>query len=189
MVSRPSTLDAAVIRIKGTGEEITIVSLYSFWMNPISQSGSSWIISDASTHRLISYLSDLIGQQNGHKITVAGDLNILYGYGLYKSLYWAKRYNTVFDRMDTLDLWFLGPQAPGGGRQADPWSEELPEDSLNVPTYHHNRQTPATASRQLDFVFASESIADRVKVKALNSVEEWGPSDHCRILIELGLEH
>ena len=174
MVSRPSTLDAAVIRIKGTGEEITIVSLYSFWMNPISQSGSSWIISDASTHRLISYLSDLIGQQNGHKITVAGDLNILYGYGLYKSLYWAKRYNTVFDRMDTLGLRFLGPQAPGGGRQADPWPEELSENSLNVPTYHHNLQTPATASRQLDFVFASESIADRVKVRALNSVEEWG---------------
>jgi len=54
-----------------------------------------------------------------------------------------------------------------------------------VPTYHHNRQTPANASRQLDFVFASESIADRVNVKALNSVEEWGPSDHCRIMIEL----
>ena len=113
------------------------------------------------------------------------DLNILHGYGEYKSKYWSNRYNTVFDRMDTLGLRFVGPQASVGGRQAEPWPEELPEDSLNVPTYHHNQQTLATASRQLDFVFASESIADRVSVKALNSVEEWGPSDHCRIVIEL----
>jgi len=63
----------------------------------------------------------------------------------------------------------------------------LPEDSLNVPTFYTNRQTPATASRQLDFVFASESIADRISVKALNSVEEWGPSDHCRVMIELNV--
>jgi len=189
MVSKTGTLDAAMIRIKDTGEEITIVSLYSFWMNPISQTGSSWIFADASAHRLVSDLSGLIGQQNRHKIIAAGDLNILYGYGEYKSKYWGKRYNTVFDRMDALGLKFVGPQAPEGGRQVEPWPEELPEDSLNVPTYHHNRQTPATASRQLDFVFASESIADRVKVKALNSFEEWGPSDHCRILIELGLEY
>ncbi len=71
------------------------------------------------------------------------------------------------------------------GEWAEPWPEELPEDSLNVPTFHSNRQTPGSATRQLDFVFASESIADRVKVKALNGIEEWGPSDHCRIMIEL----
>ena len=188
MVSRPGTLDAAVIRIKETGEEITVVSLYSLWMSPISQTGSSWIFADASAHRLVSDLSGLIGQQSGHKIIAAGDLNILYGYGEYKSKYWGKRYNTVFDRMDAIGLRFVGPQAPEGGRQAEPWPEELPEGSLNVPTYHHNQQTPATASRQLDFVFASESIADRVFVKALNSVEEWGPSDHCQVLIELGFK-
>jgi hypothetical protein len=61
----------------------------------------------------------------------------------------------------------------------------LPVGSLNVPTFHSNSQTPATASRQLDFVFASDSIADRVMVKALNGIEEWGPSDHCRILINV----
>ncbi len=76
--------------------------------------------------------------------------------------------------MDALGLRFVGPQAPDGGKPAESWPEELPEDSLNVPTFLHNRQTPATASRQLDFVFASKSIADRVSVKALNSVEEWG---------------
>ena len=185
MVSRPGTLDAAVIRIKETGEEITVVSLYSTWMNPIKQTGSSWIFADGSAHRLVSDLSGLIGNQNKHKIIAAGDLNILYGYGEYGSPYWSKRYNTVFDRMTALGMRFVGPQAPDGGRQAEPWPEELPEDSLNVPTFYTNRQTPATASRQLDFVFTSESIADRVSVKALNSVEEWGPSDHCQISIKL----
>ena len=188
MVSIPGTLDAAVIRIKETGEEISVVSLYLFWTSPISQTDSSWIFADASAHRLVSDLSGLIGQQGGHKIIAAGDLNTLYGYGEYKSKYWGNRYNTVFDRMDALGLRFVGPQAPDGGRQAEPWPEELPEGSLNVPTFYTNRQSPATATRQLDFVFASESIADRVKVKALNSVEEWGPSDHCRIMIELEMK-
>jgi hypothetical protein len=35
------------------------------------------------------------------------------------------------------------------GRQAEPWPDELPTDSRCVPTYHHTRQTPATATRQL----------------------------------------
>ena len=187
MVSRQGTLDAAVIRIKETGEEITVVSLYSTWMNPIKQTGSSWIFADGSAHRLVSDLSGLIGQQNRHKIIAAGDLNILYGYGENNSPYWGKRYDTVFDRMVALGMRFVGPQAPDGGRQAEPWPVELPEDSLNVPTFYTNRQTPATASRQLDFVFASESIADRISVKALNSVEEWGPSDHCQIMIEMAV--
>jgi endonuclease/exonuclease/phosphatase family metal-dependent hydrolase len=115
-------------------------------------------------------------------------LNILHGYGEYGSRYWKGRYDTVFDRMAALGLKFVGPQAPEGGRQADPWPKELPVESLNVPTFHTNRQSPATATRQLDFVFASESIADRVKVRALNSVEEWGPSDHCRVMIELEMK-
>jgi hypothetical protein len=38
----------------------------------------------------------------------------------------------------------------------------------------------------MDFVFASESIAPLLTVHALNTDnEEWGPSDHCRIAIEV----
>ena len=77
MVSRPGTLDAAIVRIKETGEEITVVSLYSTWMSPIKQTGSSWIFADGSAHRLVSDLCGLIGRQKGHKIIAAGDLNIL----------------------------------------------------------------------------------------------------------------
>lgn len=75
--------------------------------------------------------------------------------------------------MEALGLSFVGPQAPNG-RQADPWPDELPRISKNVPTYHTNRQTPLTCTRQLDFVFASLPLAERVRVKALNQPDEWG---------------
>lgn len=185
MVSRPGSLAAAIIRIKETGEEITLVSMYAHWMNPIQMAGSKWIFADASVHRLISDLCGLIAHQKKHKVIAAGDLNILHGYGEDGSLYWKNRYDAVFERFKALGMCFVGPQAPEGGRQADPWPKELPEDSFNVPTFYHNRQTSERATRQLDYVFASESIADRVKVKALNNLEEWGTSDHCRILIDL----
>ncbi len=142
--------------------------------------GSAWIVSDASAHRLVSDLSAFIGTQGGHRILAAGDLNILHGYGEYGNEYWARRYGSVFDRMEALGLPFAGPQHPQG-RQADPWPDELPRDSKNVPTYRWNRETLPT--RQLDFVFASTGM--NVSVRALNEPEEWGPSDHCRIEIEV----
>lgn len=54
-----------------------------------------------------------------------------------------------------------------------------------MPTFHHSRQKPETATRQLDFVFASKALSDRVKVRALNTPAEWGPSDHCRLVIDV----
>jgi hypothetical protein len=80
----------------------------------------------------------------------------------------------------------VGPRFPNG-RQAEPWPAELPADSDCVPTYHHSRQDAATATRQLDFVFASRSLANTVSVCALNRVDEWSESDHCRMLIEVDL--
>jgi hypothetical protein len=84
-------------------------------------------------------------------------------------------------------LRFVGPQAPAG-RRSDPWPDELPAESANVPTYHTSLQTPSTATRQLDLVFASTGLAERVRVRALSEPDDWGPSDHCRIEI-LGFRH
>ena len=118
-------------------------------------------------------------------MVTSGDLNILHRYGEHGDSYWAARYATVFDRAEAMGLRFVGPQAPNG-RQANLWPAELPEDSLNVPTYHTSRQGPMGATRQLDFVFASQALADRLSVRALNSDhEEWGSSDHCRVAIVL----
>lgn len=182
-VSRLGTLTAAHVTAPGV-EPLVVVSMYSQWERPHASTCSKWIVSDASAHRLVSDLSAFIGRQTGHRIVAAGDLNILYGYGDYGNKYWAGRYATVFDRMEALGLPFVGPQYPNG-RQADPWPDELPCESKNVPTFHSAKQTPASATRQLDFVFASRGLADKVTARALNKPEEWGPSDHCRLEIEV----
>ena len=88
--------------------------------------------------------------------------------------------------MAALGLRFVGPQAPDGGEQVDPRPDELPKDSLNVTTFYPTTKTPETSERQLDYVFASEIIADRVSVRALNSEKEWGPSEHgIAIIVQL----
>ena len=182
-VSHAGTLTAARVSAPGI-EPFLVVSMYAPWRRPHVITGSRRIVSDAPAHRVVSDLSALVGRESGHRILAAGDLNILHGHGERGSAYWAARYRTVFDRMEALGLPFVGPQAPHG-RQADPWPRELPRESKNVPTFHTNRQTPDTATRQLDFVFASSELAGSVRVRALNEPDEWGPSDHCRLEIEV----
>ena len=36
---------------------------------------------------------------------------------------------------------------------------------------------------KLDYVFASKGFHEQVTARALNGIAEWGPSDHCRLLI------
>lgn len=163
---------------------VLVMSMYARWKSQHPSVTKEWIYADASAHDLISELSAFIGTTMGHRIIAAGDLNILYGYGEYGSKHWRARYQSVFDRVRALGLRFCGPQFPNG-RQADPWPDELPRESLNVPTFRPNHQPPEHAKRQLDFVFASESIADRIAVTALNGIDDWGTSDHCRVLIDL----
>ncbi len=182
-VSRPGTVTAAQVSAPGV-EPFVAVSMYSLWEAPHASTGIGWIVSDASAHRVVSDLSTFISTQDGHRILAAGDLNILRGHGEDGSEYWAGRYGTVLDRMDALGLAFVGPQSPNG-RQADPWPDELPPDSRNVPMYYPRGRGPITATRQLDFVFASKGMADSVRVRALNDPASWGPSDHCRIEIEV----
>lgn len=184
VTSMPGTLSAAELALKGE-EPVIFISVYAPWEKPLQ--GSSRIYADASAHRLISDITQFIaGQKISHRLVIAGDWNILYGYGEHGSDHWAERYNSVFNRMDALGFEFMGPQYPDG-RQATPWPEELPADSKNVPTFHTNRQTPDTAARQLDFVFASRSIADRITTRACNDPADWGDSDHCPIEINLGV--
>ena len=182
-VSHAGTLTVARVSAPGI-EPFLVVSMYAPWRRTHEVTGRRRIVSDASAHRVVSDVSALVGRQSGHRILTAGDLNILHGHGEHGSPYWASRYATVFDRMEALGLPFVGPQAPHG-RQADPWPRELPRESRNVPTFHTNRQTPETATRQLDFVFASRELAGSVRVRALNEPAEWGASDHCRLEIEV----
>lgn len=190
-VSRPGTIDLADVLVAGE-YAFTVASVYCPWERPPGDERS--IYSDASAHRILSDLSQHLTQGNQDPadpwhmpLIVAGDWNILHGYGEDGDPYWGARYASVFDRAEALGLSFVGPKINAASRQADPWPVELPSGSRDVPTFRPSGRTPGTESRQLDFVFASRSIADKVTVTALNRVEDWGPSDHCRINIDIAL--
>ena len=95
---------------------------------------------------------------------VGGDFNVRRGYDS----------TAIFRDLAAAGVPLVGPFGTDGG---------------TTPTKYDNRRggVPADARRQLDYVFASTSIAETITVRALNgpTKEEWGPSDHCRILIEL----
>ena len=163
------------------------VSMYGQWIGSHPTIDTSWNIgyADASIHRIISDLSAFIGKDNPrtHRVLAAGDLNITYGYGTSGSAYWQGRHQSVFDRLQSLGLELMGPQAPNGRQGKTPAVSE-PADSRNVVTFYLPGKNPATASNnQLDYVFASHGFHENIAVRAMNSVEEWGSSDHCRIEI------
>lgn len=186
-VSDPTTMAVACVALPG-GSTFHVASLYARWIKPHDSTNSKWGVgySDASAHRAISDLSVFIGSLDSstHRILVAGDFNMIYGATDKNPLALPAREQSVVDRFTALGLEFLGPKYPEG-RQASPTPQGLPGDTLNVPTYYSTRQKPATAQNQLDYVFASRGFHKQIKVRALNSVEEWGPSDHCRLLIEV----
>ena len=186
-VSGIGTVAVARIAPRGRAEEAFIAaSMYARWMNAYTPKGTSWINSDASVHRILSDLSAFAGYDDwiGYRILAAGDLNISCG-ATGKTLSMPQRERTVWDRFSALGLEFLGPQAPNGRPSATP-QPDVPADTGNVPTYYTRRQKCAeNANRQLDYAFASRGFHERVRVRALNGIEEWGPSDHCRLLIEV----
>lgn len=171
------------------GEPFIAVSMYARWLKPHPSTGSKWKVghSDGSAHRIMSDLSAFIGDADPstHRILAAGDLNMIYGATDENRLSLPARDHTVFDRMAVLGLEFLGPQSPNG-RRADPTPQGLPEDTKNVPTYYTSRRSPETAENQLDYAFASRGFHEEITIRAMNSPEEWGSSDHCRLWIEVG---
>ena len=187
VVSDAGTIAAARV-IPRDQEAFIVVSMYSRWLRPHVSTPTKWGVgySDASTHRIISDLSAFIGSSDPttHRIIAAGDLNTIYEC-TDTALVIPTRDKTVFDRMDGLGLEFLGPRYPHGVRKT-PTPKGLPSDTLNVPTYYTVRaRKPENARHQLDYVFASRGFHNSITTRALNDPDEWGSSDHCRILIEI----
>lgn len=166
-----------------------VVSMYARWMAPHPSTNSKWGVgyADGSAHRIISDLSVFIGDADPstHRILAAGDLNIVDGSQTGDPQNLEERSQGVFSRMDALGL----AQVRLDGRQAEPRPAYLPPDTPNVPTYYTTgERQPADATKQLDYVFASKGFHRGVSGRAMNGVEEWGPSDHCRLLIKVGNE-
>ena len=189
-VSGVGTCEAArVTPLEGNREPFIVVSMYASWHGPHPTTAGGEIYSDGSAHRIISDLSIFVPAVYGlqsdvgssrHRILAAGDLNVSFR----SSDAFDGRAQTILDRMSALGMEYLGPVYPNGWR-ADPVPEHLTAESLDVPTYHTTRSKPETAHVQIDHVFASRGFHKGIRTRALNGVEEWGPSDHCRIMMEV----
>ena len=166
-----------------------VVSMYARWIRPHPSAKSTWRVGypDGSAHRIISDLSAFIGDvdPSTHRILAAGDLNTIYGMKDGAMGWTTARDYGIWHRMSGLGLEYLGPEHPNG-RQAHPTPDFMKADTANVVTYYTVGNSPATADRQLDYVFASRGFHESLDVRALNGIEEWGASDHCRVLIEVG---
>ena len=179
----------AVARVAPCGkpeEAFIAASMYARWMqaHPLTEA-SHRVHADSSAHRILSDLSTFItyADPSRHRILAAGDLNLVYtptGNGWH-----FRRECTVWDRFETLGLEFLGPQAPNGGQPAA-HRPGTSADTKNIPTYYTTCQNgAANVVRQLDYAFASRGFHEQVTARALNGIDEWGPSDHCRLLIDV----
>ncbi len=187
-VSGIGTIAAARVTPRDGSEPFIAVSMYAKWVKPHVSVCSKWKVgySDASSHRILSDLSAFIGHTDPstHRILAAGDLNMIYGATDDNPLALAARERTVIARMEALGLEFLGPQYPNG-REAKHKSKGLLPGTGNVPTFHAPVEKPSEAQHQLDYAIASRGFHESVTVRAMNSVKEWGASDHCRLLIEV----
>ena len=159
---------ARVVPVSGQ-EPFIAVSMYARWRPPHPSVGDkNWIHADASAHRIISDLSAFTSHREGatHRILAAGDMNM----GFAGRFQHDARMSSVLTRMNALGLEYLGPKTAAG---------EI------VPTLRTRSQEPAEATTQMDHVFASRGFHNNIRIRAMNRADEWGPSDHCRILVEL----
>ena len=169
-------------------EPFIAISMYGRWMGSHPPEGrkTGAVMPDTSIHRIISDISLFVGHENPstHRVLTAGDINLDHGVKEEGISWYGRRARVVWDRFDVLGFEYLGPQYPNG-RRATPRPNHLPDDTKNVPTFMTSRMTPLTAQIQLDHVFASRGFHETINTRALNSPDEWGSSDHCRLLIEI----
>ena len=186
-VSGIGTIAAArVVPLQDGLPPLIAVSMYARWFLPHPTTGSKWSVgySDGSAHRILSDLSAFMGNADPatHRILAAGDLNIVDGSQTGNPQDLEERNQGVFSRIDALGLALVRL----GGRQAEPRPAYLPPDTRNVPTYYTTgERRPQNATKQLDYVFASKGFHRGVSARALNGLGEWGPSDHCRLAIDV----
>jgi len=188
-VTNPGTIAAARVRLGDHGP-MMVFSVYALWKRDKYERG----FNETSANNIIWDIDDFVKENNARcrkqiQYVIAGDLNFVYGYGrtgFYDDKKDKELSDSVFRNTANKGWIFKGPQYPNG-RCPVPRPREMPEASENVPTYYHKKEgkSPADAFRQLDYVFASKGSAEGVTAKAQNEPKQWGPSDHCRIWIDV----
>lgn len=170
-ISHPGQWVAASIGEPDTS--VWLISLYGMW-DSMSDSGD--IFAEPSLHRAVSDLTPLLQEKQARRVVLAGDLNIWRGYGPKK---WARRYRTVFDRIEAYQLGFVGPKrTPGAALPNCPCKK--PALCEHVQTYRYQRRADSTPY-QNDYMFARG--VQVLECIALN--DYWEHSDHCPILLDI----
>ena len=184
------------------GEPFLVFSMFARWLylhpqaerSPSRQGGRNiYAYADGSAHRILSDLSAFIAHTglSSHRLLAAGDLNTIYRPADDSQMENPVRSRTIFDRLQALGLELLGPQWPDAERRAEPAPPGMPKDTGNVPTHvtqgqlHRLRDHDVVSGYQLDYVFASRGFHDQVRVHAMNDAVGFGPSNHCRIRIDV----
>jgi len=168
-VTNPGTIAAARVQLGDYGP-MTVFSVYGLWQRGDERGdGRRERYPDASVPAIMRDINRFVTQKNEqlHQYIIAGDLNFVRGRGRTgrDTSQDKRRSDGVFDQAKENGWEFIGPQDSNG---------------KNVPTYCH-KDSPARC--QLDYVFASKKSAEGVTATAQN--EPWGPSDHCRIWINV----
>jgi hypothetical protein len=178
-VSRLGSLTVATLTVAATGDEIDVASVYGQWDAPAT--GTTDYYADAAMHRIVSDLTPLI-VDGARPLVIAGDFNSVRGRATDgPDQRTAARRAGIFDRMDALGLHLAGPCAGTGGRET-PAVDGSGADRGDVATFG---AAPGDRNQQIDYCYVSDDLASRTTVVALNGDAEWGPSDHCRISIEV----
>jgi hypothetical protein len=131
IVSRAGSIAAADV-VTGGQIAFTAVSVYAAW-EKVGARGRGY--ADGSAHRILSDLSALMVRPD-HRLVVAGDWNLLRGYGEYGDRYWKARYDTVFERWASSGLTDIHHQGFCPGRKDVHHGDHGAEAAPSPPVVH-----------------------------------------------------
>ena len=162
--------------------QFTVVSLYGQW----ESIADGRIYSCAKLHRMISDLTGVFAGIPKRQVLLAGDFNvttqIAYGRQTQADTDGAA---AVFTRLRAWGLKdCIEKTKASRPRMTDCTCPER-ETCSHVRTFRLKNRA-ASRPTQVDYVFASDRLVDKVRCEVVQTDEAWALSDHCPIVLELG---
>ena len=187
-VSGIGTIAAARVTPRDNEEEAFVaVSMYARWLRPHPSTKSRWGVgySDASAHRILSDLSAFIGHADPttHRILAAGDLTCSMGRpGRGCRCQHGTARCGIGCRRSGWSSWVRRRRTGGARHRGQTTCRRTPRTCRRTTGLG-----PGRKPRSINWTTRSRRAGStrRCPVRAMNDIEEWGPSDHCRLMIEV----